>query len=332
MHFKMKYALLIVYEYSNPFLRMTLSGGNADIKRMIKLCKHFNISDITLLTDINITIPNIKLKYSKNPNIEYFVREISQFVENTIRGISDTYKWDDEPDEILFYFSGHGAQINNGEGIVLTTDDGLYKRYLVSEDLFNILFGKFEVTDNGYMNVPIWKKIMAINGEIISEYEYVKCKLSPISSCIITPPCSNEQQRSSYLSNRGIPSSSRLLIIIDACHSAQMTSFPYLLKGYTFEKIKKYEDLPFCLCLSACHENKKTITTKNGSISTSHIKHTLSNCNDKLTIGQLYHLLKETSPKYYYTLPIITCTNNDIYDMVPFLSSYTEKEIIEIIK
>ena len=312
----MKYALLIIFEYN--YICNKLFGAKKDLLMALELCKHFEIEDITIITDIKFNYEDVKIKYTQLPDINFVCREISQFVENTIRGIDD-YKSNGNLQEVFLYISCHGSEIDiNGkieQGIILTCNTN--KRYLISRDLFNLLFGNLSVDINGYIKIPIWKKVM-YNNKIISSKEDIYCQLSTPSS-----PKLNKIVRSTYLANRGLSSSTKMFIIIDTCHSAQMTSFPYRYINGKMKFIPEYnidifEDLPLCICLSACFEKEKTISNSNGSIFTLNIYNTLIKYKGKLSIGQLNYLL----PKY-----ILSSTVNDIDISIPFFSDYYENEI-----
>ena len=321
----MKYALLIVFEYGHIYNK--LIGAKKDLLMMINLCKSLNINDITVITDIrDLNFADIKLKYTRTPEVSFVCREISQFIENTIRGIEEiSYKSVTEIQEILFYISCHGSEINANDkikqGILLT--EGINKRYLISNDLFNLLFGNFLVDSNGNMEIPIWKRMIS-NNEIITEMDHINYQISNIENI----------NRSTYFANRGIPSSAKMLIIIDSCHSAQLASFLYrYYKGkivyLTETNMEKYDDLPYCICISACFENEKTTSSSKGSELTLSLHNILSSkCNEKITLGQLnYIFIKEKKH-----IPVISTTVNDIDRMIPFFSSYIEDKITIINK
>ena len=325
----MKHALLLVFEYN--YVCNKLIGAKKDLQMALDLCKHFQIENITIITDIrDIKIADdIKVKYTQLPDIFFVCREISQFVENTLRGIEDyIFKSTGEVHEVFLYISGHGGEINiNGkidQGIILT--DNINKRYLISKDLFNLLFGNLIVDINGYIKIPIWKKVIS-NNKIIASFEYIYCQLTSPSS-----PKSNKKNRSTYLANRGLPSSTKMLIIIDTCHSGAMTSFPYRYRDEKMifipnHNIDLFDDLPFCICLSACFENEKTISNNNGSVFTSSLYKILLKYKEQMTIGQLYFILSKS--KY---IPILSSTVNNLDMTIPFYTNFYENEIIIINK
>jgi hypothetical protein len=150
----MKYALLLVLEYENhfsmPILVKQLPGALIDLEKSLQLCKEFKIENknITIVTDIRTTSIYSKgynIKYNPYPDDIFICTEIAQFIENTIKY---SYSFDSDnfniSDEIFFYISCHGNNIYNPlskkeeQGIVLTSDNGTNKKYLLSKDLFNL--------------------------------------------------------------------------------------------------------------------------------------------------------------------------------------------------
>jgi len=150
-----KYALILAFSYpridENSLLQF-LSCTNHDIKMIHNLCSSLDILDknITLVTDISklpSDVVNCNIKRNPFPSDIFVCREICQFLENTIRGIEElTYKDDSDFPEVLVYISGHGSHLNidenNEQCIVLYSEDGSHLKYLLSKDIFNIIFGK----------------------------------------------------------------------------------------------------------------------------------------------------------------------------------------------
>ena len=168
----MKYALLLVFEFRRPHNVVdspaTLISMDVDLSLAWDLCiSRFGIpaNNITIITDLQHN-PNkdyswercTKIKRLLYPDIELVTREIAQFVENTIRGINDTIKGD-ETDDVFIYISGHGGQIPSEDeydnGLIYTTSDGRFRKYLRNSEVFNLLFGQIEVESDGRMTVPI---------------------------------------------------------------------------------------------------------------------------------------------------------------------------------
>lgn len=371
----MKYALLIIFQYiKNPYSDRSLSilpGAIHDLNLAIQLCNKFQIypQNITIVTDMI----SLHKKYSdynfrclRYPDDELVCREIAQFIENTVRGIEDNiFKSGSEDQEVFFYVSGHGGQIeidgDINQGILLTHGNGMYKRYLLSTDLFNLLFGNNIITSDGEIKLSTWEKISTSiltstdstksnqNNSIKSIKHTFSCHVTPVtSSPLNSPSIKSKPYRSNYLANRGLPASTKMLILIDTCHSANMTAFPYRydekkqkMVSFMNSNIDIYEDLPFCVTIAACSEDQKTKSTYEGSILTKMIYSRLNECHDTLTIGQLYYYLFEYSLPSFWCLPsltifsvfpIISSTSNNSDEMIPFFSNKYENEIIIIDK
>ena len=335
----MKYALLIVFNYpKNPSLR-TLPGAIYDLNLALNLCRKFEIcvANITVVTDLQEVLEDsynqYNLKYIPYPSSIHVCREIAQFIENTIRNIDDfVYKSGEiSEDEIFLYISGHGGSFQDGlrqeQGLILTNISGLERKCLGSRDLFNLFFGNIPVSSDGEMEIPIWK-----NAGRFFERETVTVQLSPI---VQNSPLRNK--RTTYLSNRGLPSSARMMILIDTCHSEHLTRFPYQYDNRQNQMIPamisnldSYEDLPFCVTIAACEENKKTRSTFSGSIVTRHIVSKLIEYSGILTIGQLYHLIIHSFLPSIQ--PIISSTSSNCDEMIPFFSLEKNWEVIMVEK
>lgn len=355
----MKYALLIVFHYyKNPYSlysSSSLNGSLKDLQLTLDLCHKLNIEHITIISDINdICVmcnefnKNIKynVKYNCYPDDIFVCREIAQFIENTIRGIEDNvFKSGNEENEIFFYISCHGGEIiiNNQicQGIILTANQGMYKRYLLSCDLFNLFFGNLHVNDEGYIQIPIWEKNNSLKG-ILSSKKIIECQLTlHKTNNVESPKIKSKPLRSNYVANRGIPSSTKMLILVDTCHSSNMTSFPF---KYDYKKEKMiytstsnidfYEDLPFCVTIAAC--DKKTKSGVYGSVMTQKVCKKLNEMiemeNNCLTIGQLHCLIFQTNFTFFPTEPIISSTNDNVDITIPFFSPKYENEIVIVDK
>lgn len=365
-----KYALIIAFTYNrNPAANYELSKltcTSHDLIMIYKICKKFDIDDsnITIITDLSV-LPSSKL-YDTNIKItpyadDIFVcREISQFIENTIRGIEENLvKNENEPSEILLYISGHGSEINidgkNEQSIILTSDNGSELRFLLSKDLFNIIFGNLSITEDGVMSVPIYRKIdkyVRIDTDTqkksrifqIGKEENIFVQLQkPISSPVHSPSVDNfsvfSTYRSSYLTNRGLPFYSKLLAIIDTCYSAHMTQFPFIYDSKhqtmipcNYFNIDLHEDLPYCVAISSCESNKTSRFTSSGSALTKILHNNLLRCNGTLNISQLNYVVYSSDSSIINHLlrtesshPIITSTSNDVDCNIPFFGNRVKK-------
>lgn len=368
-----KYALVIAFTYNrNPAANYELSKltcTSHDITMIYKICKKFNIEDnnITIITDLSVLptkIYDTNLKITPYADDVFVCREISQFIENTIRGIEENLeKNDNEPSEILLYISGHGSEINidgkNEQSIILTSEYGSELRFLLSKDLFNIIFGNLNISEDGIMTIPIYRKIdkyVRIDTDTqkkskwfqIGKLENIYVQLQkPINSPVNSP--SNitvfSTYRSSYLTNRGLPFYSKLLAIIDTCYSAHMTQFPFIYESKNqnmipcnYFNIDIHEDLPYCVAISSCESNKTSKFTSSGSALTKILYNNLLKCNGTLNISQLHYVVYSSDSSIINHLlrtesshPIITSTSNNVDANIPFFSN-SIKTAIKVIE
>ena len=94
--------------------------------------------------------------------------------------------------------------------------------------------------------------------------------------------------------------------------------------------LDSYEDLPFCITIAACEENKKTLSTFSGSIITRHVVSKLLEYSGVLTIGQLYHLIIHS---FLPTIkPVISSTSSNCDEIIPFFSPGTNWEVVMVEK
>lgn len=368
-----KYALIIAFSYPKaPYsnYELTKLTCTADDIRMIhSLSKKVGIPDnnITIITDL-LKLPsevyNSNIKNNPFPDDIFVCRELSQFIENTIRGIEEeVYKSDDSPPEILLYISGHGGEINingkNEQSIILTSDGGYSLKYLLSKDLFNIIFGNLPIDESGKIDIPIYSKVERIRRvdtqtqkmsviEYFGELSYITVNLpAPINSPQNSPSIIVKPYRSSYLANRGIPFYSKLLAIIDTCYSAHMTQFPYkydtrsqiMIQSPAFN-IDVNVDLPYCVAISSCESNKTSKFKSSGSALTTVLYLNLSKYKGRLNISQLHYLIYNNTSnniinnllRTQSTSPIITSTSTSTEQDIPFFTNYIPKNIQVIIK
>ena len=368
-----KYALILAFSYprthSTERINLQyLSSTSHDIQMIYNLCKSFDIEDrsITVVTDI-VRLPsevyNCNLKCNPYPSDVFVCREICQFLENTIRGIEElTYKSDTDYPEVLLYISGHGAHINIEDnleqGIVLYSDDGSQLKYLLSKDIFNIIFGNLPIESDGTMEIPVWGALKRHKRvETQSEIRYVPenigtlipitVKLSPtVASPSNSPDMITKPYRSTYLANRGIPLSTRMLIIIDTCYSEHMTYFPYIydhrsqnMNETSNSNIEVSSILPYCVAISSCEFDKKTVAKSCGSSLTRILYMKILKLKTRLNISQLHYIIYNSNNGIINDLlrtesshPIITSTHPLSNLDIPFFSSYTPTVPIKIFK
>jgi hypothetical protein len=372
----MKYALILAFSYpkilGSNYDISTLKSVIYDIKMMYEICLNLEIEEhnITIITDILILpekINNCNIKNNPIPSDIFVCRELSQFVENTIRGIEDNlYKGgEDDFPEVLVYISGHGSEIKiddiDNQSIILTNYDGTSLKYLLSKDIFNIIFGNLYIDNFGKMSVPIYSKIRKIRkiendkgiyftNDIVGEKGEINIYLTqPIASPIVSPKSSplllSKPYRSNYLANRGIPVSTKMLIIVDTCYSAHMTHFPYIYNPKTQLMCRTHNfnidfdsELPYCVTISSCESNKTSGIHSNGSSLTKILHLKLFKLKSKINVSQLHYLIYNSSNfiiqellKRESTHPIITSTLPSSEILVPFFN-FKETKIIKVIE
>jgi hypothetical protein len=365
-----KYALILAFSYNRvlgaDYNITYLSSSINDALLITEICKSKGIEpqNTTLLMDImpGKTIPKeltmCNLRTNPYPSDLFVCREISQFIENTVRGITDSsYKDDYSNVEILFYISCHGKNLLiNGkktQGIVLTTEEGTSLRYLLAKDIFNIIFGHFPVSDNGQCQIPIYSEIKTRKVTETSNYienvgieESITIFLSPPIVSPDSSPEMNKPYRSSYYTKRGIPVCSKMLIIVDTCYSEHMTYFPFIYEPKTQTMIKTDyynddfgEDLPYCVTISSCESDKTSKFYSEGSSLTNILYRSLNNLKGRLNIAQLHYSIYNSNNKKIIKMlnlndshPIITstsiCSENDI----PFFSNVEKQKTKNIEK
>lgn len=374
-----KYALIMAFTYPRiadaNYELQSLPSALVDIGMIHKLCLKMGIlpSNITIITDlppmkkIPSDIRQCNLRMNPYPSDVFICREICQFIENTIRGIEDnSYKNGDSNPEVLFYVSGHGDKIKindvDHQGIILTDDTGTNLKYLLSKDIFNIIFGNFEIDCTGRVEIPTYNKLRTIKrivdgDKIISKIESIGIEehiIVQLSPTVVSPQVSPDSEgniqaikpyRSSYLTNRGIPVLTKMLIFIDTCHSEHMTYFPFSYNPKTQEmhptinlNIDVGIDLPYCVTISSCEAGKTSTQKDSGSSLTRILYLNLMNIKTKLTISQLHYIIYNTKNNIIRELldagaahPIITSTSSLSDISIPFFnfSEGSRREIIE---
>lgn len=365
----MKTALLICFTYRRNIHGeskiSTLSGTHNDIRMMSIFCKERGIppENITIITDVSEVCSETEgcnIRFLMYPTPQFFCRELAQFVENTSRGIEDEcHKGDGNMPEILIYISGHGSQINitvpeerQEQAMVLLENEGNSLRYLTTKDIFNILFGRIHIEHDGLMRVPIYSKTISrvpINSSVSNKYEnqeqsnmeYILVYLSPTIQSPTSPSLISKPYRSTYLANRGLPPWSRVLIVVDTCHSAHMTHFPYIYfpdeqkmnPVSSMDEFVDHVDMPYCISISSCEIDKVTKSPCEGSHLTQVIFSQLMGITTSLDFRQFYYYVVNSSNrkiKSYYrknTLtPVLSSTCNDVERHVPFFNDITINE------
>lgn len=367
-----KYALILAFSYPKildaTYDIQSLTSCMSDICMITDLCRNIGIEkrNITIITDltrkIRSDIYECNIRINSYPSDIFVCREICQFIENTIRGIEDSsYKGDNDNPEVLLYISGHGEKINidgkNNQGITLTSEDGKNLKYLLSKDLFNIIFGNFMIDSEARMSVPIYskikiqrrvenetKKMLVI--ETIGVEEHILFQLSPTIASPQSSPDMLRPYRSSYMTNRGLPVSSKLLTIVDTCYSEHMTYFPFIYESRTDNMIPTSNfnidigiDLPYCVTISSCESNKTSQFSTSGSSLTKILFMQLCEFKGKLSLSQLNYLIYNSSNRIINELirnecthPIITSTINSSEIDIPFFNILQVKKMVIIDK
>lgn len=367
-----KYALILAFSYNrvlgaNYDIQYLHSAIN-DIDLMIALCESRGISseNITIVMDLlpgkslNSRISKCNVRTNPYPSDVFVCREISQFIENTVRGIDDSsYKNDDEKTgnsggpEILLYFSCHGKRLGpERQGIVLTSEDGRSLKYLLAKDIFRIIFGDLIITEDAYCDIPIYSEIKVKRHtetgtyiEPIYNEEKIRVMLTPTVASPENSPLISVPYRSSYLSNRGIPVSAKMLIIVDTCYSEHMTYFPFSYDQKTQQMISTGNlntnigiDLPYCVAISSCEADKTTGFISESSSLTGILYRALLKYDGVLNIAGLHYCIYNSrNPKIIDILkkgaahPIITSTSDLSYIDIPLFNKFTgeKNEIIE---
>lgn len=373
-----KYALILAFTYPRipnaNYDLQSLPSALVDIGMIYKLCIKMGIEpcNITIITDlppmkkIPSDIRECNLHTNPYPSDVFVCREICQFIENTIRGIEDSsYKSGDSNPEVLFYVSGHGDKIKindvEHQGIVLTDDEGINLKYLLSKDIFNIIFGNFDIDLLGNVEIPTYSKLKILkkieeNGRFYAKSQSIGIedkivvKLSPTIASPSSSPSSFvstlKPYRSSYLSNRGVPVLTKMLIIIDTCYSEHMTYFPfsYNPRSQTMNPTLNFNvdvgiDLPYCVTISSCEADKTSTQKDSGSSLTKILYMNLIGVTSILTISQLHYIIYNSKNNIIKDLiqtgsshPIITSTTS-IADMpIPFFNVHKETKRVVIEK
>jgi hypothetical protein len=332
----MKYALIMAFTYEksvNGDSRVAkLVCAESDLTMASLFCLHKGIAheNITILTDLS-SVPDecssMRLKYCCYPESEFVCRELAEFIENTIRGIEDTtFKSEEDLPEVFVYVSGHGAIVKDEQGIVLLDNGGTRLRYLTTRDLFSVLFGKIAINPTGVMRIPVYARTQA--SEFVKEAVVVRvtpATASPHTSPGLIP----KPHRSSYLMNRGIPPWTRVLFVIDTCHSANMTHFPYIysvaedamMPAIPEDTFGEFADMPYCVSIASCGAEGVTRNDPRGSPLTKRLYGRLREYTGSLNTPQLYHYITDChnwAPFGSRFSPVVSSTSSNPGTPIPF--------------
>lgn len=362
-----KYALILAFSYNRvlgaDYDVIYLSSSINDALLISEICKSKGIEqqNITIIMDampgkkLPTELSLCNLRTNPYPSDTFVCREISQFIENTVRGIEDSsYKNDPSNVEVLFYISCHGKKILNrghvSQGIVLTTEDGRSLRYLLSKDIFNIIFGNFPIDETGKCTIPVYSEFKVSRHSETGSYiekialeEKIVIFLSPPVLSPDSSPETTQPYRSSYSTKRGIPISTKMLIIADTCYSEHMTYFPFIYEPKTQTMIPTNNvnievgiDLPYCVTISSCEADKTSRFYAEGSSLTNILFRSLRNLNGRLNIEQLHYAIYNSGNSKIMKLiasndthPIITSTDNKVENDIPFFNTM-EKRITKV--
>lgn len=375
-------ALIIVFEYRTDYINAkkgvsiepphSLLAMNTDLTVAYDLAtKNFGIErkNITVVTDV---VPpkgqnrpwdplssdgnNPRIVQLPYPEITYVIREIAQFIENTIRGIADIVsKGANITNEVFIYVSCHGAQIPAipGEANELDPMDNALifmarrnkkyyeRRYLRANDIFRLFFGHNYVDPQGYMSVPITRRTRiesegrspSVRGSyyVFDDDEVCRFRLTP------TKDANPLSTRDDYItkSGRGLPVHTNMLVIFDTCHSGSMADFHYVYdpkrKGMvqTLNLPSGYQ-YPFCVSLSASEDTSDAPSTSRGSPFTHCLREIFSRAKCGLTIEEFHTHIYRTIPRMLReSKPTICSTINNHNQMMPFLGHLPPCELVE---
>jgi hypothetical protein len=333
----MHYALLLVFQYARnslfPPVVEHLPGAVYDLHIAVKmaLSKQIQPTEITIITDLPLkcceSFSSCNVQRFPYPYDVFVCSEILHFIENTVKSFQDSLQ-----DRIFIYISGHGGNIIlhdiEDQCIILTNFNGTTKRYLKSNAIFDLLFGKNCISNEGKTEVKIYEKIGSLFLEMPIFLQVPPILGSPVSS-------SDHYYRRNYMSNRGLPGSAKIFIFIDTCFSGKMCSFPYSYNPKKKEMIINsssliYEDLPYCVMISSCNDKEKTLSSSKGSCASRYIFSRMMSCSSNLTISQLYCCIEKSF--FLSPHPVISSTLSDMDHLIPFYDNNVQEAIIVITK
>ncbi|CAH6418910.1 Hypothetical protein POVN_LOCUS634 [uncultured virus] len=373
-----RHALILVFEYKAVPSAIDVPGPllsmDTDLSLAFDLAKRrFQIptGNITVVTDIKpkkgVMNPwdpmvhdvekNPRIVRLAHPDIGKICREIAQFVENTVRGVREdvTGKGEQTLHEVFIYISGHGAQIPNpcrnhddepemDNALIFTTPDGRTRRYLRDDHIFRILFGQMDVTDEGYMSIPITSRHLEKTSEGTPYFrfddEVITFHLTPGITDRLRPVgwyedvgdakivAESPHSRIRYIGDRGLPSTAHMLVVIDTCHSGKMTDFHWKYNPHrqcmelTRKPPSSRVSFPLCICLAAANDEEDAPSTSNGSTFTRHLHFIFNRLRGTVSIMEIHALIYSQIPKLLAKCkPTITATTDNEENLLPLLGA-----------
>jgi len=336
-----RYALLLVFEYRRSAMRADvpnpLLSMSVDLAIAWNLCiNRFHIPrrNITVVTDLRggpaTMFPweplhcddcNPRVRQLSCPDARAIAREIAQFTEHTVRGVREVSKGDVPVDEVFVYISCHGAQIPTPHGdddtaLIFTNSEGTSRRYLRSSDIFRLLFGNMHIEADGHMVVPIAvrRMISSPGGRPYPQFSDDSVEFR------LLPRADGDEHRVS----RGLPRETRMLVLMDACHSCSMTHFEYRFDAATREMVMTREPdtnpTPLCVCLSAAQDTCVAPSTSYGSAFTRYMHSILMARHAPTTLAQMHGLIYDRLPEILRRCqPALTATTPHAHDILPLL-------------
>lgn len=285
---------------------------------------------------------NPRVVHLECPDICVIVREIAQFVENTVRGIDDIVsKGLGITNEVFIYVSCHGAQVpsispedesdtmDNALIFMTKRPDNVYeKRYLRSNDIFNLFFGHNFVTPEGIMHVPITRRTRVLGTPKTPRYHVFEDDEVCVIRLTPTIPIDSRSIRHDYATagTRGLPSGTHMLVIFDTCHSGTMAKFHYFYDSAS-QQMKPTDHLPcghrypYCVSLSASEDCSDAPSTSNGSLFTRCVYNIFASVHEEMTIQAFHEMIYATMHKFLHKCkPTICSTYCDHQCGVPFLT------------
>jgi hypothetical protein len=373
-----RHALLLIFEYRPDYITARkgvaieppnqLLAMNTDLSVAYKLAtEKFGIDrkNITVVTDV---VPpkgqsrpwdplrptgNPRIVQLPYPEITYIIREIAQFIENTIRGIDDIVsKGRDVTNEVFIYVSGHGAQVPSIPGetgemdpmdnalIFMTRRGDKYyeRRYLRANDIFRLFFGHNHVEDDGCMSVPITRRTK-INpegdGKLVKSYysfeddEICRFKLTPVKS--VNPLSKRADYKA--VSGRGLPIGTNMLVVFDTCHSGSMADFHYVYDPVSANMLPTFNlpsgfTYPYCVSLSASEDTSDAPSTSRGSPFTCILSDIFNESRCGMSIKEFHQMIYRVIPKMLRICkPTICSTINNQNQIMPFLTHLVPCEL-----
>jgi hypothetical protein len=368
-----KHALLIVFEYGDEYITLSKGKSHEQPSKLLAMNKDLTLAykmanekfgierkNITVITDVTPnrgesrpwdpltpSDDNPKIIQLPYPEITQIIREIAQFIENTIRGIADLVnKGDEVTNEVFIYVSGHGALVpsipEDDEEYSDDTDNALIfmtkrkgknntryfqRRYLRANDIFKLFFGHNFVTNDGFMSVPITRRSLVKDKDgdyyIFDDDELCRFQLTPITD--INPLSTRSDYTS--LSNRGLPPDTNMLVVFDTCHSGKMADFHYIYDPHTKQmgntnNFPTGYSYPYCVSLAASEDSSTAPSTSKGSPFTHCISKIFNTVEHGLTIDQFHDRIYEKIPRMLKECkPTICSTSQNHNKVVPFLTN-----------